>query len=204
MFDSRSDMRVRIGGAFAVVALLLLCTARASGAVFFNDLAAANGGSESASGSNWLTATFTTDSSSYTQLSATLLLSNPTAGAAELDFYSDGGLQPGSQLAVLSSPASYASSLSNATFSKSGISLTANTTYWLVLKANSGSFNWGWTNDSSIFEGWGNSFDAGASWFTDDAFPLQFSVTGSVPEPGCVGACVAALSALCARRGRRR
>src|SRR5437868_1092875 len=129
-------MRVRIGGAFATVALLLLCTARASAAVFFNDLAAANGGSESASGSNWLTATFTTDSSSYTQLSATLLLSNPTAGAAELDLYSDGGLQPGSQLAVLSPPASYARSLTNTTFSKSGISLTPNTTYWLVLKAS--------------------------------------------------------------------
>ncbi len=202
MAGFESDMRVRIGR-WVLVAIFLLGGGGAKAAVFFNDLSAANGGSETASGVNWLTATFTTDSSAYTQLSATLLLGNPTAGSAELDLYSDGGLQPGSPLAVLSSPASYTSALSNTTFSQSGLSLASNTTYWLVLKANSGSFNWGWTSDSSIFEGWGNSFDAGASWFTDDAFPLQFSVTGSVPEPGCVGMIFVAVSALGMRRRRR-
>src|SRR5439155_7023474 len=117
------------------------------------------------------------------QLTATLLLAESSAGSAQLDLYSDGGLQPGSFIGAFTSPQTYSSSTANTTFSASGLSLPANTNYWLVLKANSGAYDWSWSDDSSLSVAWGESDDAGSTWFTDDAFPLQLSVTASIPEP---------------------
>src|SRR5712691_3068134 len=63
-------------------------------ATFFSDLTAATGGSEAVSGSTWLAGEFTTDNATYNALTATLLLDQSSAGTAELDLYTDGGLQP--------------------------------------------------------------------------------------------------------------
>lgn len=147
---------------------------------------------EVASGSTWLTASFGTSSSSSSLSNVILLLSNPTSGVAEVDLYSNGLLQPGSLVGTLTSPGNYSTSLSNTTFSSSGLTLSANSTYWIVLKALSGEFDWAWTADNSGtgigFQGaWGVSTDAGSTWFTYATYPTQFSVTtaaAAVPEPG--------------------
>src|SRR5205807_3337578 len=103
--------------------------------------------------------------------------------------YSDGNLEPGSSLGTLISPSSYSSSLATTTFSTSGMTLSPNSTYWLVLSANSGEFDWAWTSDNTgsgigFQHTWGESDDAGATWFTFDTFPTQFSVAATpVGEP---------------------
>jgi hypothetical protein len=73
------------------------------------------------------------------------------------------------------------------------LTLSANSTYWIVLKALSGEFDWAWTADNSGtgtgFQGtWGISTDAGGTWYTYAVYPTQFSVTTTAatatPEPG--------------------
>jgi hypothetical protein len=93
------------------------------------------------------------------------------------------------------SPATYSAYLSDTVFGSSGsISLASNSTYWLVLTALSGSFDWAWTNDNTgtgagFQDTWGISSDTGNTWFTDDVYPLQFSVDAGpdaatlTPEP---------------------
>ena len=150
-------------------------------------------GTEAASGNTWLTASFGTGSSSSSLSSVTLLLSNPTAGVAEVDLYMNSLLQPSSLVGTLTSPGSYSTGLSNTTFSSNGLTLSANSTYWIVLKAVSGEFDWAWTADNSGtgvgFQGiWGVSTDAGSTWYTYAVYPTQFSVTttaaSATPEPG--------------------
>ena len=162
--------------------------------ILSNNLSSPSGGADTATGTNWLTASFNTNASAYTLNNVTLLLANTSAGAAEVDIYADGGLQPGTLLGTLASPGSYSATLANTTFTTSGLSLAANSTYWTVLKANSGSFDLSFANDDSstgsgFTDTYGNSPDAGATWFTFQGFPYQMSVTATataVPEPGTI------------------
>jgi len=158
-----------------------------------SNLSNATAGTEAASGNTWLTASFGTGSSSSSLSNITLLLSNPVTGSAEVDLYSNSLLQPGSLIGTLTSPGSYSTSLSDTTFSSNGLTLSANSTYWIVLKALSGEFDWAWTADNSGtgvgFQGtWGVSTDAGSTWYTYAVYPTQFSVTttaaAAIPEPG--------------------
>jgi hypothetical protein len=178
----------------SVLALIgtLPSTSRA-GTVLSDNLSATSGGTEAASGSTWLTSSFGTDASSYTLNSVTLLLANSVGGKAEVDLYTDGGLQPGSFVGTLTAPGSYSSSLASTTFTTSGITLASDSTYWVVLKALSGEFDWSWTTANTgsgvgFQDTWGESDDAGATWFTYDTFPTQMSVSATsasaaVPEP---------------------
>ncbi|MBI5759474.1 MAG: hypothetical protein HZA46_13220 [Planctomycetales bacterium] len=146
---------------------------------FFDDLSAANGGSYAVSDATYEAGQFTTDSSTYNNLTVSLLMSQTTAGTAQLDLYTNSGIQPGTLIATFTPPASFSSSLANATFTLSGLSLTASTDYWIVLHAPTGAYNWGWTSDFTVTQPWGESTDSGSIWFTDDAFPFQYSVVGS-------------------------
>ena len=185
--------------------LLAVATLDARATILFNNLTAGNGGSESTIGATWNAIAFTTDSTAYSQLSATLLLGQSSAGAPELDLYSTIGLEPKSLIKAFTAPAAYSSTPAAATFTASNLALTANTTYWLVLKANSGAFDWEWTNDFSVLHDWGQSTDSGATWFTSDAYPFQFSVTGTVPEPASWLAGLVAVAAVASfGRSRRR
>jgi hypothetical protein len=152
-------------------------------------LAAITIDTEAASGSTVLTGSFATDDSTYTLTSVTLLLANPNAGQARLDLYSDGNLEPGSLLATLTPPDSYSDTLAETIFTADGITLSPNSTYWIVLSADSGEFDWAWTSDNTgngvgFQHTWGQSDDAGATWYTSDTFPTQFTVTAVAVPPG--------------------
>ena len=192
---------------------IFLGTFAINAATLSSNLIAATTDVETASGDTWLTASFGTDSSGYMLGDVTLLLANSGSGVAEVDLYSDGGLQPGSFIAALSSPSTYSSSLSPITFTSSGVTLAAGSTYWIVLKALAGDLDWAWTDDNTgtgagFQNTWGETSDAGATWFTYDIYPLQFSVdaaSSAVPEPGTatflMGGC-ALLGALAWKRFR--
>lgn len=177
----------------------LVTAARAD--ILSDNLSSTSGGVETTTGNRWLATSFGTGAASaYTLDSVTLLLANTStgiAGSARLDLYSQSLLAPGSLIGSLVSPASYSTSLANTTFTAaSGLSLSANTTYWVVLKGTSGSFDWSWTSANTgtgagYQNTWGETDDAGASWYTYDLFPTQIRVNATpvgasavVPEPG--------------------
>lgn len=157
---------------------------RAVATSFFDDLSAANGGSETVSGANWIAGSFTTDASKYTTVAATLLLQQTgSSSPAILNLYSDGGLQPGSLLGTFTSPSTYStSSLASTSFTLSTVTLQANTTYWLVLHSASGSYNWGWTSDFTVMNDWASSANSGSIWFGDNAYPYQYKVAALVGD----------------------
>ena len=172
-------------------ALVLLATeplAAKAQDILADNLSATTSSTEAASGSTWLTASFATGDSTYSLNSVTLLLANPSTGQARLDLYSDGNLEPDSLLGTLMSPDSYSDILAETTFSASDdITLSPNSTYWIVLSADSGEFDWAWSSDNTgngvgFLHTWGESDDAGATWFTLDTFPTQFSVTATIQQ----------------------
>src|SRR6476469_5579063 len=175
-----------------------------------NNLSASTADTEVVSGSTWIAGGFKTDASSYQLSSATLLISNSVPGVATLDVYS-GIVQPSLFLGALDSPGNYSSILAETTFA-GNVTLASNSTYWLVLKAASGQFEWGWTEDSigsgvGFTHTWGASDDAGSSWFLSDIEPMQFSVTASpsaaVPEPAPVALLAMGVSLLWWRASRK-
>lgn len=175
--------------------------------VLSDNLSAPSGGTEGAAGDTWLTAGFGTDGSSYDLTSVTLLLQRDSIVAdAELAIYDDGGLQPGSLLGTLDAPGSLPSGLSDVTFTTSGIALAADSSYWVVLRAVTGSLGWAWASDPSgtgpgFQHTWGSTDDAGGLWFTFDSYPTQMRVTAAaVPEPASVALVAIGGSALFAVR----
>ena len=158
-----------------------------------DNLSAATAGTETASGDTWVAASFRTDASSFTLSNVTLLLDSTDGGSAAVSVYSNGLLAPGSLLGTLTSSDSLSSALTPVTFSNGGLSLAADSTYWVVLQALGGSVDWAWTDDNTGtgvgYQGaWGTSSDAGLTWFTDDIYPTQLSVNAAAastatPEP---------------------
>jgi len=190
------------------IAVLFLCLGSAaigsrSATILTDNLSAASAGADSVSGNVLLGADFSTDSSAYSLESVTLLLREDTTGTASLNLYSDNGGIPGALFGVLTSSGSYPSSLSDSVFTASGLTLAENTTYWLVLGASSGTFEWSWTstNAGSGTGYTGNSayFD-GSYWYgTSGVYSYQLSVkadpvaASAAPEPASFELFAAAL-----------
>lgn len=166
-----------------IAAISLLAVAPLHAATYFDDLAADYGGVETVSGDRWLAAIFTTDASTATSLTATLSLAQSATGVAQLELYTDDGLQPGTFVATFTSPLTYSTTLDETSFTLTSVSLTASTNYWLVLSAPSGSFDWAWTSDFDLLQGWADSSDASDTWFGSDAYPPQYSVASGVASP---------------------
>ena len=184
-----------------------------------NNLTSSSAGVESATGSNWLAGSFTT-SSSVTLGDVILSLADTTAsgGAAEVSVYSDDGLnEPGSLLATLNSVSTLATTLRPQTWTSSGLSLSANSTYWIVLNALSGEVDWSYASDDAgtgagFTDTWAASYDGGSSWFTYASLqnagvdPLQMDIETSAaasvptPEPDNAALCFLAIGLAAMRR----
>jgi hypothetical protein len=142
---------------------------------------------------DWYASSFMTDGYSYTLQSVAFLMAmTSSSGAAQAAIFTDVSDQPGSQVGALISPGSYSNALASTSFTASGITLAANTTYWVVLSASSGNFNWAWT-DSNIGSGvgfthtWSGSDDAGSSWLTFHDSPQIMQVdANAIPEPAAL------------------
>ena len=107
-------------------------------------------------------------------------------------------------------PGTFATTPTDATWTTPGVSLSANTTYWLVLRASSGTFNWAWTSANTgtgvgYTNTWADSDNAGSIWFSSTAFPFLASVTATpVPEPGSLLLAGLAAAAWAGRRAKTR
>ncbi|MFT3686242.1 MAG: choice-of-anchor R domain-containing protein [Phycisphaerales bacterium] len=149
-----------------------------------SNLAAASGGSEAASGVRWLTAGFITDATNTTLTSVTLKLSGTAGSAAQIDIYTDGGIEPGTLVGTLGAIATIPATLGDVTVS-GGVTLQASRSYWLVLKPLIGTINWSWTTANTgtgtgFTHAWGWADDGStAGWWTSDFYPLQMTVTAS-------------------------
>jgi hypothetical protein len=173
----------RAATGFAFLAVIGFPAMDVEGADLSENLANTTSGTESATVDRWIAAAFTTDASEpYRLASVTLLLARTSPGTAALDLDSDRGLEPGSLVAALTPPSSYAATPTATTFTAPDLSLDAGATYWVVLRAQSGTFEWAWTADNTgggagFTPAWDLSEDAGAAWYACDVYPVQLQVT---------------------------
>ena len=205
----------RLTGAVLLLALLPLAQGAQAQTVLSDNLNSASGGTVTATGASEFASSFTTDASGYTLDSITLLAQEATPGSAVLSLYTDGGLQPGTLVGVLTSPASYPSTLADTTFTAGNLSLAADSTYWAVLSAPTGAYDWSTSSDydSGLGTGftntWDESDDGGLTWFSNNSYQTQMNVTASaspVPEASSVisfGLLLAALPLGAMRRAKR-
>lgn len=176
-------------------AALLAISAWASSAqalTLSDNSANSSSGSLSADSLNVLAASFVASEALALSVSSPLqaiLNAQTSSGAAVLQLYSSdsSGLVPDSLLASFTAAGSTAST---ETFTLSGLSLAAGSTYWLVLGNGSRGTQWSWTTDGSGtgtgFTGtWASSDDGGLTYFTGSTlYPLQMSIStvSAVPE----------------------
>ena len=111
-----------------------------------------------------------------------------TPGNALLRIYSDSGFKPGALVGTMTSPASYPAGLGDSLFTSGGIGLLPNSTYWVVLSAPAGQYNWAWTSDNTgsgvgFQHTWGHSEDGGATWTESISLPQMMLAVAEVPEP---------------------
>jgi hypothetical protein len=129
-------------------------------------------------------------------------------GSAVAEIYADDSFQPGTLIGTLDSPEEYPGAFAQVYFSGNGITLSPWSTYWVVLSAASGGYEWAWTEDSTgdgvgFQHTFAISFDGGATW--PDVFaeqPQLMRVTAATPEPATLPVVAFALGviALVSRR----
>ena len=168
-------------------ALVLLAPALPAADVFDN-LDRASAGAEAVSGDRRLAAAFSSGPSAVGLESVTLLLARTSPdGDAALEIRSDEGLEPGALVAALAAPASYSSTPQATTFTADGVQLQRGATYWVVLSATAGTFEWTWTADNTgSGEGFSTLWNSGedGGWYTHDLYPLQLRVTAGGGSDG--------------------
>lgn len=169
-----------------------------------------------AKGGNWLAQSFSTVGYPYSVEVVTLFVkdtTSPSHGDAQLAIY-DGLSKPENLIGTLTSPSSYTTTLGNNIFTASGLLLDPNSTYWVVLKALTGQFEWSWTssntgNGDGFETTWGIRELSGGSWVWSivDGEPYMMRVEGqAIPEPSTLAlfSAVTLLFGLSRRRQPRR
>ena len=175
----------------SLVVSALLLAACSSHAQIVSNLGEATSTFPIISTAAWRATSFTTDGLNYTLNSVTLSLLSadiPAGNVTPHIFADASGVPSGSALETFGSQTIGAS----VTFTSTGLSLSANTTYWLVLQATGLNSYWkatssqnqtstgSWTIGNNMLR----STDSGATWPTTDTFIGKFSVQATpVPEP---------------------
>lgn len=187
-------------------------TASLSSAVtLYDNLSQPALGNDQVTATQWNANKFVTDATIYSLPQVTLRLSSTdTSSALQVLLYSDSANNPGSQVATIGSTSSIPSTATDITFTPSGIVLSANTTYWIVVNTSgAGAYRWYFP---STLSGTGVAFNSafsrsnngGSSWAlgasTDPPYYLQ--LTGDVPEPSSAILASLALALVAAARRR--
>jgi hypothetical protein len=164
-------------------ATLVLLAPALPAADLFDNIDRPAAGAEAITGEHRLAAAFSSGPAAAGLESVTLILARTSAeGSAALEIRSDEGLEPGALVGTLAAPASYSSTPQATTFTADGVQLAAGATYWVVLQAVEGTFEWTWTADNTgsgdgFSTLWDSSDDGGAGWYTHDLYPLQLRVS---------------------------
>ncbi len=175
--------------------LMSLVAPQANAETLSDNLNATTTYTELISGSQWVSASFGTGNSTYTLTGVTLLMQSDSGGTAALDLYSNTDGTPAARLGTLQAPSSFSSTLTPTSFGGDSLKLSADTTYWAVLKPESGTTEWAYTDDNTgmgvgFQHNWAISYDAGSGWYTSDSQPMQMRVdadpASAIPEPGSV------------------
>ncbi len=181
--------------AFFFAIPLLACTTLAHASTITNNLGQTPADVDFFSGTTWGAAGFRTDNQSYILDSVSLLFSNSTQGQALVSLYADNDGSPGTLIGNLVSPASYTSDPSVVDFGGNGLSLSPDTSYWIVLQAVSGEFTWSWTESSQgsgpgFQPNWALTSDGGQDWSVFGDEPMMMGVDGTAlvatPEPASI------------------
>jgi len=139
-------------------------------------------GSQSASGNGLLAASFTTPAAVITLNQVELIMSTFGDGIPSVQLWSDVAGAPGSALTVFTRTSALSSTLAPTTFAIPGGKLLAqNTKYWILLSADTGSFQWSNANSNAGtgtgYTGeWANTFNPSSGWAVSKSLPLQMKV----------------------------
>lgn len=172
--------------------LLFLGASDLKAVTLSDNLTRPSGGTELVGASTFFASSFGTGSYSST-LNTVSILADINAGAVPvLVLFIDNGGQPGTEVGLLAPSTPIGNSQQGISFGGNQLALNANSTYWIVAEAGSGSLAWSYANDevgsgSGFQHAWAVSENGGADWFTSDTLPMQMSVEDSViaiPEPG--------------------
>jgi len=154
---------------------------------------------------------FTVGSSAevLTTVDVSLFPGSPS-GQFFVDLYSNNAGSPGTMLEALTGNNN--PSGGTETYTSSGSSLSANTTYWIVQGISSGGGFQYWNEENNNSPEVGSSigakfsFDSGASWSLQPGFSMQMVVNGTeaVPEPSTIWASLSAAVGMLVLRRRRK
>ncbi len=202
-------------GMLCMGVLFLVPAARADETLLSN-LAGSNAGGQGIVSSGTLRAvSFTTSGTAFTVSSVTMQLINyiSSTDTPVLTFRLNNGSAPSASIfGSLTAPESESNALANFVFTPtSGITLTANTTYWLVIAATSDIDTFSWERSEepitptgiATFGVQAISENGGSSWSNGNSGPHTFAIYGTtVPEPGAVFLVGLGLTALLFARKR--
>lgn len=185
----RSPLRLVLS---AALVLFLLPESRAD-LTLLSNLPSNNGGQGLVSSGTQRAVSFTTPDSTFYVGTVTMRLINyvSSTDTALLTFRLDDEGAPSSTIyAALDAPVSESNSAENFVFTTTGITLNANTVYWLVIAAASDveTFSWVRSDPSATPTGLATfgtqeiSSDGGVTWSVGSNGPHSFAING-VPEP---------------------
>lgn len=185
-------------GVFCIGILGLASTVHADETLLSN-LPSNDGGQGIVSSGTQRAVSFTTSGTAFSVTSVTMRLTNyiSSTDTALLTFRLNDGDSPSATVfASLNAPASASNADGNFVFTPtSGITLTANTTYWLVIAAasNTETFSWLRSDPSETPTGLATfgiqaiSENSGGTWSEGSNGPHSFAINGNtVPEPGTI------------------
>ncbi len=178
--------------------LLTLGSPVAHGVDLFDNLNRTPEDVGSVSTTAWTAQRFTTDNQQYDLTQITLLLARPS-GSGELTLQLWGGtslVPSGGSLGTLTRTSAYSTTSAQTTFSAAGLTLSANSNYWIVaIGANSTTLRWSYTANNTgsgvgFQQNWSDTFDSGGTWSsggirTNSPYIMKVTAT-AVPEPGTV------------------